>query len=60
MMDKHYSVQEIADQWSMSYEAVRERFQHEAGVLRFGTGKRVTLRIPASVRDRVYLEMVVR
>ena len=38
MMDRHYNLQEIAEKWGMSYEAVRERFQDEPGVLRWAAG----------------------
>lgn len=58
MMDRHYTLQEIAEQWAMSYEAVRERFQDEPGVLRWGNGRRASLRVPSTVMERVYRSMV--
>ena len=61
MMEKHYSVAEVAAWWGLSDDAVRRRFAEEPGVLRIcqprllkGARQRVTLRIPASVLARVY------
>jgi hypothetical protein len=58
MMDRHYNLQEIAEKWGMSYQAVRERFQDEPGVLRWGRGRRASLRVPETVMERVYRNMV--
>ena len=57
---RHYSVQQVADMWGMSTDAVRRLFEHEPGVLVFGgngsRGKRqyTTVRIPEGVLGRVY------
>ncbi len=60
--ERHYSVSEIAERWSLSEDAVRRLFCNEPGVLALGdssVGRRkrryVTLRIPQSVLDRVHL-----
>lgn len=56
----HYTVKNIAEMWTMSQAAIRRLFRNEPGVLRFGKEKHghqrdyVTLRIPASVAERVY------
>ncbi|MBZ5676976.1 MAG: hypothetical protein LAP61_22255 [Acidobacteriia bacterium] len=60
LTERHYSVKEVAQMWAMSPAAIRRLFCNEPGVLRFGKEKRghqrdyVTLRIPASVAERVY------
>jgi hypothetical protein len=61
--ERHFTVADVAALWNLSPDAVRDIFQHEDGVLAIGTiraqGKRryVTLRIPASVLERVHLQM---
>ena len=58
--ERHYSVKELAEMWGLSPTPIRRLFRDEPGVLRFGKEKRghqrdyVTLRIPASVAERVY------
>ena len=39
-MEKHLTVQEVADQWSLSEETVRRLFRDEPGVLLIGNGTR--------------------
>ena len=57
---EHFMVKELAQAWKLSPAAVRRLFRHEPGVLRFGREHQghkrdyVTLRIPASVAERVY------
>lgn len=60
--EKHYSVEELAEQWCMSTDFVRRLFLHEEGVVVFchpRPGRRVyrTLRIPESVAQRVHRRM---
>jgi hypothetical protein len=56
----HFSVKELAKNWGLSEAKVRRMLRNEPGVLRFGAEKKghhreyVTLRIPASVAERVY------
>jgi hypothetical protein len=56
----HYSVKELAQNWGLSQAMVRRMLRNEPGVQRFGPEKKghqrayVTLRIPASVAERVY------
>lgn len=59
-LERHFTPQEIADLWRVDENTVRRIFLDEPGVLRLGNlskrGKRsyVTLRIPATVLERVY------
>jgi AraC-like DNA-binding protein len=57
MLEQHYSVAEIAERWNMSHNYVLERFQDEPGVVRT-QGKKGHIRIPASVLERVYKELI--
>jgi hypothetical protein len=52
--EKHYSPAELADAWSFSAEKIRQLFRNEPGVLKIGTAGYITLRIPASVAERVH------
>jgi hypothetical protein len=57
--ERHYTVTEVAEMWTLSDDAVRKMFEREAGVLVIGgVGGRArryrTLRIPASVLERVH------
>jgi hypothetical protein len=60
LSEYHYTVKELANNWALSQAKVRRMLRNEPGVLRFGmdkTGHRrayVTLRIPASVAERLY------
>jgi len=61
-LEKHFSVEELAQLWSMSEDFVRRLFLHEPDVVVFCNprrGKRVyrTLRIPKSVAMRVHQRM---
>jgi AraC-like DNA-binding protein len=64
LTERHYSAKELAEMWGLSPTAIRRLFRDEPGVLRFGKEKRghqrdyVTLRIPASVAERVYRRMM--
>jgi len=64
LTERHYSVKEIAEKWGLSPTAIRRLFRDEPGVLRFTKEKRglqreyVTLRIPASVAERVYRRLM--
>jgi hypothetical protein len=59
--ERHYSVAEIAQMWSLSQDFVRRLFEREPGVLvlgqertRYGKRRYRTLRIPKSVVERVH------
>lgn len=59
--EPHYTTHEIAEMWKLDDTTVRRIFQDEPGVFKIGKlgrhdGKRdyITLRIPASVANRVY------
>lgn len=62
VLDRHLTVEELAEQWKVSEDFVRRLFLHEPGVIVFchpRPGRRVyrTLRIPVSVAARVYRRM---
>ena len=59
--ERHYTVAEIAAMWRLSPDAVRRLFEREPGVLvlrqnepRYAKRRYITLRIPASVVERVH------
>ena len=62
-LERHLSVQEIAELWGLCENSVRDLFKHEPGVVRIekpkGRWKRpyTTLRIPVSVVERVHRRM---
>jgi hypothetical protein len=59
-LERHYSIQQVAEMWQLSETAVRDIFRDEPGVFRVarpkGRYKRayVTLRIPQSVLQRAH------
>lgn len=61
-VEKHYSVQTVAEMWGYSPKTIRRMFQDEKGVLRIGTPetrfkrKRFQISIPESVLVRVHRE----
>jgi hypothetical protein len=61
--DNHWSVAQVAEQWGISTDLVRDIFKDEDGVLiveRPGTRTKrsySTMRIPESVLERVYNQM---
>lgn len=62
--ERHYLPREIAELWGFDESTVRRLFQDEPGVLRIGkqentNGRRgyVSIRIPASVAERMYREL---
>jgi len=61
VLERHWTVAEVAEAWQLSRDAVRRLFQNEPGVfaLRDTNPRRrkrpyVTLRIPQSVLERVH------
>ena len=52
---RHYSVAELAEAWKLSENTIRRMFEHEPGVLKWGTTESrykrryTTLRIPETV-----------
>lgn len=59
--ERHYTVAEIAQMWSLSQDFVRRLFEREPGVLVLGEEpthcrkrRYRTLRIPASIVERVH------
>lgn len=61
--ERHFEPRELAELWKLDPTTIRRLFQDEPGVLKIGKtnrrdGKRdyVTLRIPASVAERIYRE----
>lgn len=63
--ERHYTVDELASMWKLSHDSVRRLFRHEPGVLavsprqRRGSRAYVTLRIPASVVERVHRRLTI-
>ena len=60
--ERHYSVEELGEQWKMSDDFVRRLFLREPGVVIFyqaRPGRRVyrTVRIPESVAQAVHRRM---
>jgi hypothetical protein len=59
-LERHFSVQTLAERWGLSADAIRSLFEDEPGVLTLGDRKSgrkrryVTLRIPESVAARVH------
>jgi hypothetical protein len=61
-LERHYSVNEIAELWGLSPDATRRMFRNEPGVVEIRnkvTHKRRygTLRIPESVVERVHRKL---
>ena len=62
-VEKHYSVPELAEIWNLSENTIRRIFEHEPGVLKFGTKERrrarryTTIRIPETVVFRVHRQL---
>jgi hypothetical protein len=59
--ERHYTPQQVAEMWGLSDETVRKMFAEESGVLKVSasrllrnTKRRISLRIPASVLQRVH------
>jgi AraC-like DNA-binding protein len=65
-LERHYSVSEIAELWSLSEKTVRRMFEDEEGVLQWGIPETrrkrgyITLRIPESVLHRVHQKRELR
>ena len=60
--EQHFTVDQLAERWSLSDDFVRRLFLHEPGVIVFyhhRPGRRVyrTLRIPESVAQRVHTRL---
>jgi transcriptional regulator GlxA family with amidase domain len=66
LLERHYAVAELAEQWNLSRDTIRRMFEDEPGVVVFKHPKRNkriyrTLRIPESVTKRKYqIALVVR
>jgi hypothetical protein len=58
MMERHFTLGELAEKWHMSRKYLRTWFVHEPGVIKYGKwhGRKLNLRIPESVALRVYRE----
>jgi hypothetical protein len=62
-LERHFSIQEIAEAWGLCENSVRELFKAEPGVIRIERPRSrykrtyTTLRIPASVVERVHRRM---
>ncbi len=65
-LEPHYTPAEVAQAWGVSADTIRRMFQDEPGVLviepapaRFSRRRYRTLRIPASVAERVHRRMTI-
>ena len=65
-LEAHYTPAEVAQAWGVSADTIRRMFQDEPGVLviepapaRFSRRRYRTLRIPASVAERVHRRMTI-
>ena len=56
-VERHFTVQEIAELWQVSADTVRRTFAGEPGVLTIGRGRRALLRVPQSILSRVHNRM---
>ena len=64
MLEKHYSVNDLAAKWFLSDDFVRRQFRDEPGVQKWvrqkpGRRRYVILRIPHSVAERVYRRVTI-
>jgi hypothetical protein len=64
--EEHFTASELAERWKLDPDTIRKIFRDEPGVLQFTSGKKtryrkcyITLRIPASVAERVHRRMSV-
>jgi len=55
--EKHYRPEELGELWGFSPNTIRSLFGKEAGVIRMGSSKYISLRIPASVAARVHARL---
>jgi hypothetical protein len=66
LFERHFSPAELAEQWNLSEDTVRRIFEREPDVLIFenpergSSRRRRTLRVPASVAERVYRRLCTR
>jgi hypothetical protein len=61
-LEQHFTLPELAQRWHLDYKTVQRWFENRDDVLRFGHEHRpkkrrhVSIRVPASVAEKVYLE----
>jgi hypothetical protein len=63
MMERHFTVQELADMWGFSHNFINGKFRDEPGVMHTQKKGRVkrsygAIRMPQSVAERVYSGML--
>jgi hypothetical protein len=59
--EKHFSISELKEQWSMGRETVRKLVKDEPGVLRIRMGKKqsnTTYSVPESVARRIHTRLL--
>ena len=56
MMERHYTVKQLAKMWSVAEGTVNRMFANRPDVPDFGSGKYASLRIPESVATAAYQE----
>lgn len=66
LLERHFSLNELAEVWKLSHDTVRRIFEREPGVLIFESPekspsrRRRTMRIPQSVAERVHRRLCTR
>jgi hypothetical protein len=62
-LERHFTIPELAELWHVDYKTVQRWFEGRDDVLTFGSAHRarkrrhVSIRVPASVAEKVYREM---
>ena len=62
-LERHFTINEIADLWSLSPSVIRAIFRDRTDVIRIGHGEKmrkrayVSIRVPESVVQRVHQEL---
>jgi hypothetical protein len=65
LLERHFTVRTLAELWSLSEDTVQHWFESEEGVIKLGSDgargkrRRITLRVPESVAERVYAQRAV-
>ena len=63
-LEQHFTLPELANRWNVDYKTVQRWFENRSDVLKFGAGHRptkrrhISIRIPASVAEKVYRERI--
>jgi hypothetical protein len=58
MLERHFTIAQLAELWAVSHDYVTDLFLDEPGIIRSPRGRSGTIRIAASVVERVYKRMM--